>query len=191
MKKFFILCLMAFVMCVNANAQNDYGFWHSSKVEKDELRGYEERVMYSFSEMSPILKETWNTFVFTSDGIMSIRLTKYKSFVSSFYIRNDKPHTDILVGLYSADGNLIEKFTLSCKCNKQLNSVYINDNKDKIFNTLKGDGYVRFVGENLDFIVNNFSTPFGKEFRKECEDMGSQYILETWGIKHDIVFNIN
>lgn len=191
MRKFFILCLMAFVMCVNANAQNDYGFWSSRKMERDELKGIEERVVYSFSEMSPILEKTWNTFAFTSDGVMFVKLTKYKSFISNYFFKNDKPYTDILVGLYSADGNLIEKFTLSCQCNKQLNSAFINDNKDKIFNTLKGDGYVRFVGENLDFIVNNFSTPFGKEFRKECEDMGVKSILESWGIKHDIVFNVN
>lgn len=191
MRKFFVLCLMAFVMCINVNAQNDFGFWSSRKTEKDELKGIEERVVYSFSEMSPILRETWNTFAFTSDGSMIVKLTEYKSFISNFYIKNDKPHTDILVGLYSADGNLIEKHTISCRCNKKLNSVYINDIKDKIFNTLKGDGYVRFVGENLDFIVNNFSTPFGKEFRKEIEDMGGQTLLESWGIKHDIVFNIN
>lgn len=191
MKKFIVFSLMALVMCVNANAQNDFGFWSSSKTEKDELKNLEERVMYVFTEMSPLLGETWNKFVFTSDGVMAITLKKHKTFVSDFYLRNDKPHTDILVGLYSSDGTLTEKFTLSCRCNKRLDMAYINDNKDKIFNTLNSDGYVRFVGENLDFIVNNFSTPFGKEFLKELEYMGSQELLEKWGIKHDIVFNIN
>lgn len=190
MKRFFILCLMAFVLCVNANAQNDFGYWVSSKTEKDELRGTNENFMYTFHEQSIILEESWNTFVLRSDGIMCIKLAKYKSFISDFYIRNDKPHTDILVGLYSSDGTLTEKFTLSCRCNKQLDIAYINDNKDKIFNTLNGDGYVRFVGENLDFIVNNFSAPFGKNLREECEILGS-HALEHLGIKHDIIFNIN
>ena len=191
MKKIFILCLMAFVMCVNANAQNDDGYWSSSKTKKDELRGTDENFIYRFREFSILLEETWNTFLLRSDGIMCIKLAKYKSFISDFYIRNDIPHTDILVGLYLSDGTLTEKFTLSCICNKQLDMAYINDNKDKIFNTLNSDGYVRFVGENLDFIVNNFSTPFGKKFREECEVMRYQSILESGGIKHDIVFNVN
>ena len=191
MKKFFILCLMAFVMCVNANAQNKNGMWFSDKTQKDELRGTEENIMYTFKEGDMLLKEFWNTFILRSDGVMCIKLTKYKTFISDFYIRNDKPHTDILVGLYSADGSMIEKFTLSCRCNKQLDMVYINDNQDKIFNTLNGDGYVRFVGENLDFIVNNFSIPFGERIQKDCEEFGWQTILETCGIKHEIMFNVN
>jgi hypothetical protein len=186
---------MAFVVCVNTNAQNNYGVWVSQKNDKDELKGTEEFFTYTFTEMSESMSENMtensNRFVLCSNGSMYIQLSKNKSFASNFYVKDFRPYTDILVGLYSYNGTLIEKFTLSCRCDKLFGTAYINDSKYEIFNTLNGKGYVRFVGKNFDFIVNNFSNDVGKNVIRYCKENRNNSLLKTFGIKHKIIFNIN
>lgn len=189
MKRFFVLCLMAFVMCVNANAQNKYGVWSSSIIEKDELKGIEKYTQYYFYEVNTNNGKIGKYFVFTSEGKMFIKLSEYELFSKSLYIKQGIFFTDILFGIYDSNNSLIEKFTIHCPVTDDLNGAIILSNEKKIFNAINGNGYIRVVNEDIDFSINNLSTPFGEEILKKVTNKND--FSKRFGIKHDIVFNVN
>lgn len=199
MKKFFIFCLMAFVMCVNVNAQNDYGIWASYEVKKDELKGSEEYTSYHFYEVDPNDWGIVKCFIFTSDGNMWIKLSEYELFSKSLYAEQSIFFTDILFGIYDDNNSLIDMFTIQCAVTDDLNVAMIlsnsNEKKTKIFNVINGNGYIRMVNKDIDFTINNLSTPFGEEILKTVTNSKKVTIknefLKDFGIKHDIVFNVN
>ena len=132
MKKFFILCLMAFMVCMSANAQSE---WIVEYVPVDELTGdggnylniyADEECFYGFrSDLDVITISTFKSIFDYEDGRLSV-----------------------LIGYYK-DGVLIEKETKSFLIGKKSDTAFCRG-KSKIVNHLKNVGDIRIVTERYD-----------------------------------------
>ena len=153
MKKFFILCLMAFVMCVNANAQDipneelhnkiaelvicNYSIDDVSKKIESEYEIVYETNMDSqtmYKNLMTLLYIYENTFINEVDGMYQIRVKVDDDFWYDIYLKDNK--VKIKGRLYSY--NVYKNFAYS----KNLGETYIYH----IYRTHIVNCIVRIVG---------------------------------------------
>ena len=132
MKKFFILCLMAFVMCVNANAQIG---WIADYVPADELTdegGYHISMYDCEKGYFAIRSDLDRVFISTHEGIFDY----------------DNNKIFVLIGYYK-NGVLIEKETAYFFVGSK-GDIAVLTGKTKILNQLKTVGDIRIVAERYN-----------------------------------------
>ena len=132
MKKFFILCLMALVMCVNANAQNE---WIVEYVPVDELTGDGGNYINIYAD-----EECF--FGFRSD----LDVVTISTFKGIFDYEDGR--ISVLIGYYK-DGVLIEKETKYFLMGNKSDMAACRG-KSKIVNHLKNVGDIRIVTDRYD-----------------------------------------
>lgn len=147
MKKIFILCLMAFVMGVNANAQN----WEIDYHQADDLKGTEGYYSNYYSDTNG------NYFVCWSND------TDVKIGTRRGIFDYDDNYVFVIIGFYE-NGSLIEKETSYFyvprgDSNTAFTSIYKSPNLGtKIINHLKNVGNVRIIarkysGADFDIVI--------------------------------------
>lgn len=147
MKKFFIFCLMAFVMCVNANAQN---VWKVDYHQADELKGTEGYYSNFYVDTNGNYFVCWS-----NDTDVKIGARKGIFDYSDNYVF-------VIVGFYK-DTTLIEKETTYFYVpNGDSDTAYTSykcpNLGNKIINHLKNVGNVRIIarkysGADFDMVI--------------------------------------
>lgn len=141
MRKFFILCLMAFVICVNANAQN---VWEVDYVPVDELTSDGGYYFYYYEneELNSLFFATKHDFVVIS------------TFKGWFDYEDNR--ISVLIGYYQ-DGTLIEKETKYFIKGNSDSAMLIG--KSKIVNHLRNVGDIRIVTKQHNYYNFDLTIP--------------------------------
>ena len=133
MKKFFVLFLMAFVMCVSANAQSG---WVVEYIPVDELTG-------DGGNYLNVYENGEGFFGFRSD----LNLVTISTYKGIFDYGNSRT-ISVIIGYYK-DGVLIEKETKTFLVGSKSDTAFCRG-KSKLVNHLKNVGDVRIVAERYN-----------------------------------------
>lgn len=150
MKKFFILCLMTLVVCVNVNAQN---VWEVNYHQADELKGTKGYYSNFYVDTNGNYFVCWSNATYVKIGTSS-----------GIFNYNSDNFVSVIVGFYK-DTTLIEKKTTyfyvpdGDSSTAYLRYSYKSRNlSNKIINHLKNVGNVRIIankysGANFDIVI--------------------------------------
>lgn len=157
-KLFFLMAALAVVLTAGAQ-----GTWKVSEIEADELKGQEASkvLVYSVPEMGSLVLWDWTEYQFRliSESAQFDIDAGYNRFSGSY------AGAEVLIGIYSDDGQLVEKFTMwldkeDNKANRFLrtrnagtmsNPVGQKGKVKKLFKALQsGTGYVRIVTQRYN-----------------------------------------
>ena len=133
MKKFFVLFLMAFMICVSANAQNG---WAVEYIPVDELTG-------DGGNYLNVYENGEGFFGFRSD-LDLVTISTHKGIFDYEYDRI----ISVIIGYYK-DGVLIEKETKNFLVGSKSDTAFCRG-KSKLVNHLKNVGDVRIVAERYN-----------------------------------------
>ena len=176
MKKSFIFVFVAFLFCVNINAQtNPNGKW--SILELSE--GWKPSTAYQFQEYDLGNKDSWDTYFIIYDFTRTMEIDFDKSKTIVTYKKNDEIYTDVNLEICDSKGKVLERYKVSCECTICNGSycLWLKSYQDKIIHTLKVGGYVRFDFGTFVFVVNPFAISCAKELYEKCINTKNAHIL--------------
>lgn len=187
MKKSFIFVFVAFLFCVNINAQtNPNGMWSILELSEEEMwfEGAKGSfTSYTFTEYDLDNKDKWDTTfeICSSSRDIHIEFDRSKTIVT--YKKNDEIYTDVNLEICDSKGNILENYKVSCKTysgsygNFYYSGLVLKSYQDKIIRTLKVGGYVRFDFGTFVFVVNPFTISCAKELREKCINTNQTHYL--------------